>query len=102
LVSSSINANAQTHRVQDYGKNVNFYQLGQRVSTKLRKNNRTLSHFRVTRDAILHTRLGLISLYQIANTLRIFLSMTMARDRIGAAGRFDDNLGPKHTGRNMH
>jgi hypothetical protein len=40
LISSGITATAQTSGVQGFGENVNFYQLGDSVSTKFEKKNK--------------------------------------------------------------
>ena len=47
------------------------------------------------RNCALRARLGLIGLDQVADVLRIFFTMTVTGDGIGAAGGFDHNFRPQ-------
>src|SRR5579864_3453220 len=67
-----------------------------RARTERRRSRRI--PFTTAGPASLHPRLCLISLNQIADTLRIPFAVAMTGDGIGPAGGFDDNLRPKHTG----
>ncbi len=50
----------------------------------------------------LTARLRLIGLNQVADALRIALAVTVARDGISPAGRFNNYFSPEHTSRNMY
>jgi hypothetical protein len=51
LISSGITATAQTSGVQGFGENVNFYQLGDSVSTKFEKKNKKTLPIQTTQHA---------------------------------------------------
>ena len=50
----------------------------------------------------LHAGLRLVGLDQIAYPPCVGLAVPVAGDGIGPAGRFDSDLRPEHTGRNMY
>jgi hypothetical protein len=81
-------AKAQTSGSEDYGENVNFYQLEDTVSTRVAR--KTGAHCAES------ARLRLIRLDQVADALGVGLAMAVAGNGVGASGGFDANLSPKH------
>lgn len=44
----------------------------------------------------------LVALDQVANAARVGFVMAMAGQRVGPGGGLNDDIGPNHTGRNVH
>src|SRR5580698_3678657 len=80
--------------------------MGRDPSTALPSASRSATSLRMTmrvgKRRSLTARLRLILLDQIADALGVGFAVAVAGDGVGAAGGFDDNLGPEHAGGNVH